>query len=87
MIRIYEFDFKWSSFERIFGSHDKTVRIWDFDANFIENNTDKLIKSENENDEEKKIATERLISKHHKTPLTALKYDGVKHVISSDVSG
>lgn len=84
MHTIYDFSgtvscLQFNLFILIAGSHDKSLRTWNFDRNYredVENNTNHYT-----------IIEPLMVVRHHKAPIVALKYDGLKNIISADSIG
>ncbi len=74
---------------RVAGSHDKTIRVWTFNENYMKNlnlndKTDEemaAIKSDNN------VVTFMHQINHHKHDIIAIKYDGKNCIISADING
>ena len=69
-------------YQRICGSHDTKIKIWQFNPNYKE----KFEKPENELTQEDVVSFLRLVEHHH-SAITSLTYDGINCIISSNVEG
>lgn len=68
--------------DRIYGSHDKTINVWQFNPGYTESGDARTTSLKVEN----VVNFDKLI-KYHKSGVTCLTYDGINCIVSANTQG
>lgn len=68
--------------DRIYGSHDKTINVWQFNPDYIESGDASTISLKVEN-----VVNFDKVIEYHKSGITCLTYDGINCIVSANTQG